>query len=177
MRLLQPDGEVVRRSRCAARNQPAFLVGLAARRLGRFPADDTITSTRVTAGLRATVIAPEAHVPSNGSVKTDHHLALPVLPLLVLPLTSRISRTGLPLGFHVGDGACALAGCKWLTFGEGEQAMADTGRVTRSGLFAGWPGMDAARFSGMRETNSVQNHEVQWLLAVVKIIFGAVLLW
>jgi hypothetical protein len=98
------------------------------------------------------------------------------IPLLVLPAAAVAFRAHfVPWCFMWALAAAIFFGCKWLTWWEYRNlAGATIGR--RVGFLFGWPGMDAATFldPGMRAQRLEWK---EWLWAIVKTAFGAVLLW
>ena len=98
------------------------------------------------------------------------------IPLIVLPSAAIAAREYLaPWCFMWTLAAAIFFGCKWQTWWEYRSiAGATIGRTV--GFLFGWPGMDAAGFldPGVRGQHPEGK---EWLWAIAKTAFGAVLLW
>jgi hypothetical protein len=97
------------------------------------------------------------------------------LPLAVLPPTAVLCFRVLQPWVQMWTIAFALFfGCKWLTWWQGRIPNAPLWR-NLAYLF-GWPGMDAREFLDVHR-HVLRPRGCMWLAAVVKILFGASLLW
>lgn len=119
-------------------------------------------------------------VASPAGVKTDNPQSFritPVLPLLVLPLLVSGFRARLaPWEFMWAMAFALYAGCKWLTFREAVRRGLNPGVPRSLGYLLAWPGMDAANFLDPKQT-PVKPRSKEWIIAMAKVVFGAVLLW
>jgi alginate O-acetyltransferase complex protein AlgI len=100
-----------------------------------------------------------------------------VLPLLVFPLFALDFRARLaPWEFMWAMAVALYAGCKWLTFIEVVRRGLNPGVLRSLGYLLAWPGMDAANFF---DTSMIPTKPIvrEWIVAMGKTIFGAVLLW
>jgi hypothetical protein len=98
------------------------------------------------------------------------------IPLLVLPAAAIAFRGYLaPWCFMWALAAAIFFGCKWQTWWEYRNiAGATIGRSV--GFLIAWPGMDGEGFLD-REKHSQNPEGKEWLWAIAKTTFGALLLW
>jgi hypothetical protein len=99
------------------------------------------------------------------------------LPLLVLPLIVLGFRDPLaPWEFMWAMAFALYTGCKWLTFGEAVRRGLQPGMLRSLAYLLAWPGMDAASFLDARKIPTKPRGR-EWIIAMAKTVFGAVLLW
>jgi predicted DCC family thiol-disulfide oxidoreductase YuxK len=99
------------------------------------------------------------------------------LPLLILPPTAAVIGTRFPAWIYMWLLAFALfVGCKWLCYRRELAKGTLTSRARKIGFLFGWIGMDAAKFLSS-ETKATTPRASEWIFAVVKTLFGAILLW
>jgi hypothetical protein len=98
------------------------------------------------------------------------------IPLIVLPVAAIAARAYLaPWSFMWTLAAAIFFGCKWQSWWEHRSiAGATIGRSV--GFLFAWPGMDAEGFLDP-EKHAQRPERKEWLWAIVKTAFGAVLLW
>ena len=98
------------------------------------------------------------------------------IPLIVLPAAAIAARANLaPWCFMWTLAGAIFFGCKWQSWWEHRSiAGATIGRSV--GFLFAWPGMDAAGFLDP-EKHAQRPEATEWLWAIVKTAFGAVLLW
>jgi hypothetical protein len=104
-------------------------------------------------------------------------IALPGwIPLFILPAIAIAFRAYLaPWCFMWTLAAAIFFGCKWQSWWKRRIVSAPT--IGRSvGFLFGWPGMDAAAFLDP-ENNPESPEGKEWLWAIAKNTFGALLLW
>lgn len=98
------------------------------------------------------------------------------LPLVVLPVIALYFRTQLAPWVFMWVMALALyAGCKWLTYREAVNRGIAPTPLRALGYLLAWPGMDAVTFLDAK-TVPTKPRGMEWVLALVKIILGAILL-
>jgi hypothetical protein len=98
------------------------------------------------------------------------------LPLLVLPSTMILLRSGLPAWAFMWALALAIfLSLKWLTWWAARQQIAASAGRSLAYLLA-WPGMDAAAF--LDQARACRQAPVrEWLWAAAKTVFGGLLFW
>jgi hypothetical protein len=98
------------------------------------------------------------------------------IPLTVLPAAAIAARAYLaPWCFMWTLAAAIFFGCKWQSWWEHRSIAGATIGRSAGFLFA-WPGMDAEGFLDP-EKRAQRPERKEWLWAIVKTAFGAVLLW
>jgi predicted DCC family thiol-disulfide oxidoreductase YuxK len=112
-----------------------------------------------------------------GSLHRGHSWPPGLLPLLTLPVVALLLRSWLPRWGFMWALACALfAGCKWLTYREARARGVAPDRLRTLGYLLAWPGMDATAFLGGTGLR-VRPRSSEWLVAGLKTLFGATLIW
>ena len=99
------------------------------------------------------------------------------VPLAVLPISAVALRSHLPAwGFMVTLAFAIYFGFKWLTWWQARLAgvFASVGRSW--GYILAWPGMDARTFLDMKAMPPAPG-AADWLFAILKTGFGAVIVW
>lgn len=112
------------------------------------------------------------------SARFDAASCFDSLPLLILPAFVFALRNEMAPWVCMWVLAGAIfAGCKWLTFRRALNLRSRPALSRALGYLFAWPGMDAAKFFG-NET-SAANHisNKQWLLACLKTVSGAALIF
>ncbi len=101
----------------------------------------------------------------------------PLLLLLVLPLIVLGFRNWLaPWEFMWAMAFTLYAGCKWLTFREAVKRGVNPSVSRSLEYLLAWPGMDAANFLDRRMIPAKPQGR-EWIKALAKVFFGAILLW
>jgi len=102
------------------------------------------------------------------------------VPLIILPSLAVMTTFHLSAWLFMWALAIAIfAACKWFTWWEVSAAMADTAPPAPARSLAYlflWPGMDARTFLDP-ESRPAQPSDREWLFAILKIIFSALLIW
>ena len=99
------------------------------------------------------------------------------LPLLILPVAVLLVASWMPRwGFMWAMAFALYAGCKWLTYREARVRGVAADRTRTLGYLLAWPGMDAGAF--LVGTDRVaQPQTSEWIVAALKTILGATLIW
>jgi predicted DCC family thiol-disulfide oxidoreductase YuxK len=117
---------------------------------------------------------------ANGVCKTDARASLwPLgfLPLFILPVIALLAAPSMPRwGFMWAMAFALYAGCKWLTYREARVRGVASNRSRALGYLLAWPGMDATAFLGVTD-RLAQPHRSEWIVAALKTLLGATLLW
>jgi hypothetical protein len=110
-------------------------------------------------------------------VKHHEQRIADLLPLLILPLIALGFRTNTsPWVFMWAMAFALFAGCKWLTYREVVRRGLKPGLSRSAAYLLAWPGMDAEEFLD-RDLVPVSPPLAEWILAAVKTMSGAILLW
>jgi len=117
---------------------------------------------------------------ANGACKIDARASLwPVglLPLFILPVVAFLAAPSMPpWGFMWAMAFALYAGCKWLTYCEARVRGVASDRRLALGYLLAWPGMDATAFLSAT-TRLTQPHRSEWIVATLKTLLGATLIW
>jgi alginate O-acetyltransferase complex protein AlgI len=111
------------------------------------------------------------------SANKSNYRLVDFLPLLVLlPLAFILGPMLTPWIFMWAMVFAIFAGFKWLTYREARRQRHQGNRIKIAGYLFAWPGMDAADFLGTTTALKFPTR-IEWLLAALKTLFGAALLW
>jgi len=117
---------------------------------------------------------------ANGVCKIDAGASLwPLgfLPLVILPVAALLVASSVPRwGFMWAMAFALYAGCKWLTYCEARLRGVASDRLRALGYLIAWPGMDATAFLGGTDRFD-QPHASEWIVAALKTLLGATLIW
>jgi hypothetical protein len=129
------------------------------------------TSTALAESMRS------VNTPRNGAAQRWHRQCMEWLPLASLPPLAWFGSAGMvPWARMWLLTGAIMAGCKWLTWRRA-LAVTETMPCWRSlGYLLAWPGMDAEAFFDIPIRPSAPSRAA-WAQAVVKTLFGAVLVW
>lgn len=99
------------------------------------------------------------------------------LPLLIMVLAAAAIGIYVPAWIYMWAIAVALfAGFKWLSFRKEMAKGTEASLALKLGFLFGWIGMDAGRFFAT-PTIHKKPLAAEWFAAIVKILFGAALIW
>jgi hypothetical protein len=99
------------------------------------------------------------------------------VPLAVLPISAAAVRSDLPAWGFMGSLAFSIYfGFKWLTWWQARLAGVCASAGRSWGYILAWPGMDARTFLNMKAKPPAPG-AADWLFAILKTVFGAVLVW
>ena len=117
---------------------------------------------------------------ANGACRIDAAPSLwPLgfLPLLILPVMALLVAPWIPRwGFMWAMAFALYAGCKWLTYRQARGRGVASNRLRALGYLLAWPGMDATTFLGGTD-RLAQPHPSEWIVAALKTLLGATLIW
>jgi predicted DCC family thiol-disulfide oxidoreductase YuxK len=117
---------------------------------------------------------------ANGACEIDARGSLgplDVVPLLILPVIALLLASWMPRwGFMWAMAFALYAGCKWLTYREARARGVASDRLRALGYLLAWPGMDATAFLNGPD-RPAQPRPSEWMLAALKTVFGAALIW
>jgi predicted DCC family thiol-disulfide oxidoreductase YuxK len=171
MRLLRPDGKYFGGADAVLEIGKYFWWAWPLRLIGRIP----VIKKLLRAGYRWA--ARNRNCTDGACEIKKQSRVVDFLPLVALPCFALPLRTHIAAWIFMWAMAFALySGCKWLSYRETlRHGLKPNLRRTLAYLLA-WPGMDAADFLDERKI-AAKPRMAEWLFAVAKMGFGAVVLW